>query len=126
VKKKSSKIFGKGGKISESGPSRQTPGTRLNDQDEYSYDGTDDSQDFLFVHAGGEQGNGEKGKEQYIRVSYRFMVPGIGSQFDPFHIQQINRKGEKCAGEDNRQEKPQLGFILKITSYILATDEAEK
>ena len=54
------------------------------------------------------------------------MIPWIGSQFDPFHIQQINPKGEKCAGEDNRQEKPQFRFIVEITSYILATDEGEK
>jgi len=98
----------------------------LKDQNKYSYDGTDDSQDFLFVHAGGEQRNGKKGNEQNIRVSYRFMVPRIGSKFDPFHIQQINRKGKKCAGENNRQEKPQFGFILEITFYILATDEGEK
>ena len=104
----------------------RNPGTYLNDQNQYSYDGNDDSQDFLFVHAGGKQRNGEKGQEQNVGVSYRLMVPGIGSQLDPFHIQQINRKGEKCAGEDNRQEKPQSGFILKIASYILATDEAEK
>jgi hypothetical protein len=101
-------------------------GTHLNDQNKYSYDGTDDSQDFLFVHAGREQRNGEKGNEQNIRVSYRFMIPRIGSKFDPFHIQQINRKGENCAGEDNRQEKPQFGFILKIASYIPATDGGEK
>ncbi len=60
--------------------------THLKDQNKYSHHGTDDSQDFLPVHTGGKQRNGEKGKEQNIRVSYRFMVPGIGSQFDPFHI----------------------------------------
>ncbi len=54
------------------------------------------------------------------------MIPWIGSKFDPFHIQQINRKGEKCAGESDRQKEPQSGFILEITSYILATDEGEK
>jgi len=63
----------------------------LNDQNKNSYCGTDDPQNFLFVHAGGEQRNGEKGNEQNIRVSYRFMVPWIGGKFDPFHIQQINR-----------------------------------
>ena len=80
-------------------------GTHLKDQNQYSYDGTDNSQDFLSVHAGGEQRDGEKGNEQNIRVPDRFMVPRIGSQFDPLHIQQIHRKGEKRAGEDNRQEK---------------------
>ena len=108
------------------GPIMGPSGTHLKYQNQYSCNGTDDPQDFLLVHAGGEQRNGEKGNEQNIRVPNRFMVPGIGSQFDSLHIQQIDRKGKKCAGEDNWQEKPQFGFILKIVSYIPATDEGEK
>ncbi len=54
------------------------------------------------------------------------MVPWIRSEFDPLHIQQINGKGKKGAGENNWQKKPHSGFILEITFEILATNDTEK
>ena len=54
------------------------------------------------------------------------MVPRIRRQLDSLHIQQINGKGKKSAGEDNRQKKLQSGFIPEVTFEILATDDAEK
>jgi hypothetical protein len=54
------------------------------------------------------------------------MVSWIRSQLDPLHVQQINPKGKKCAGESDRQKEPQSGFILEITSEIPATNEGEK
>ena len=54
------------------------------------------------------------------------MVPRIRSKLDPLHVQQINPKGKKGAGESDRQKEPQSGFILEITPEIPATNEGEK
>ena len=54
------------------------------------------------------------------------MVPRIRRQLDSLHIQQINGKGKKTAGENDRQKKLQSGFILEVTFEILATYDAEK
>ena len=54
------------------------------------------------------------------------MVPRVRGKLDALHIQQINGKGKKGAGENDGQEKFQPGFILEIPPELLATDEGEK